>query len=46
MTQPTLIKLHRNEYSQELRYYPFADDLDRRAGNGNTLDAYLIEYMM
>ena len=24
MTQPTLINLHPNEYSQELRYYPFA----------------------
>ena len=46
MFQPTLIKLHRNEYSQELRYYPFADNLDRCAGNGNTPDAYLIKYMM
>ena len=24
MTQSTLINLHPNEYSQELRYYPFA----------------------
>ena len=24
MTQPTLINLHPNEYSQELHYYPFA----------------------
>ena len=46
MFQPTLIKLHRNEYSQELRYYPFADNLDRCAGKGNTPDAYLIKYMM
>ena len=25
MTQPNLINLHPNEYSQELRYYPFFD---------------------
>ena len=24
MTQPTFINLHPNEYSQGLRYYPFA----------------------
>ena len=24
MTQPTLINLHLNEYSQEFHYYPFA----------------------
>ena len=28
MIQPTLINLHLNEYSQELRYYPFAVKLD------------------
>ena len=26
--QPTLINLHRNEYSQEFDYYPFAVKLD------------------
>ena len=29
MTQPTLINLHLNEYSQELHYYPFAGKSDR-----------------
>ena len=29
MIQPTLVKLHPNEYSQELHYYPFAVKLDR-----------------
>ena len=29
MTQPTLINLHPNEYSQEFHYYPFAVKLDR-----------------
>ena len=33
MTQPTLINLHRNEYSQEFPYYPFAVKLDRCVGN-------------
>ena len=28
MTQPTLINLHLNEYSQGLLYYPFAVNLD------------------
>ena len=28
MTHPTLINLHPNEYCQELRYYPFAINLD------------------
>ena len=36
--QPTLIKLHPNEYTQGLRYYPFAVNLDRCVGNFNTLD--------
>ena len=35
--QPTLINLHPNEYIQELRYYPFAINLDRCAGSCNTL---------
>ena len=29
MTQPTLINLHPNEYSQEFHYYPFALKLDK-----------------
>ena len=29
IAQPTLINLNPNEYSQELRYYPFAVSLDR-----------------
>ena len=28
MTQPTLINLHPNEYSQEFHYHPFAVKLD------------------
>ena len=27
--QPTLINLHSTEYTQRLRYYPFAANLDR-----------------
>ena len=38
MIQPTLINLHPNEYSQELRYYPFAVKLDRCVGSCNTLN--------
>ena len=38
MTQPTLINLHPNGYSHELRYYPFAVYLDRCAGSCNALD--------
>ena len=34
MTQPTLINLHPNEYSQEFHYYP----LDRCVGSCNTLN--------
>ena len=33
MTQPTLINLHPNEYSQEFHYYPFAVKLDRCVGS-------------
>ena len=36
-TQPTLINLHPNEYSQEFHYYQFAFILDRSAGGCNTL---------
>ena len=38
MTQPTLINLHPNEYSQELNYYPFVVKLDRCVGKCNTLN--------
>ena len=38
MTQPTLINLHPNEYSQEFHYYPFGIKLDRCAGSCNTLN--------
>ena len=38
MTQPTLIHLHPNEYTQGLLYYPFAVNLDRCMGSCNTLN--------
>ena len=38
MTQPTLINLHPNEYSQESYYYPFAVKLDRCVGGCNILN--------
>ena len=38
MTLSILINLHPDEYSQELHYYHFAINLDRRAGSCNTLD--------
>ena len=38
MTQSTLINLHPNEYSQQLRYYPFAVNLHWCAGSWNTLN--------
>ena len=37
MTQPTLINLHLNEYSQEFHYYPFSVKLDGCIGRCNTL---------
>ena len=37
-TQPTLINLHPNEYSQELYCYPFEVKLDRCVGSCNTLN--------
>ena len=37
MTQPTIIILHRNEYSQEFNYCPFAVKLDRCVGSCDTL---------
>ena len=38
MIQPTLINLHPNEYTQGLRYYPFAVNLDRCVGSYNSLN--------
>ena len=38
MTQPTLINLHANEYSQEFHYYPFVVKLDRCVGSCNTIN--------
>ena len=38
MTQPTLINLHPNEYSQEFHYYPFVVKLDGCVGSCNTLN--------
>ena len=36
-TQPSLIDLHPNEYSQEFHYYPFPVKLDKWVGSCNTL---------
>ena len=36
--QPTLVNLHRNEYSQEFHYYPFAVKLDRCVAGYNALN--------
>ena len=38
ITQPALISLHPNEYSQEFYYTPFAVKLDRCVGRCNTLN--------
>ena len=38
MTQPTLINLYPNEYSQEFHYYPSAVKKDRCVGSCNTLN--------
>ena len=38
MTQPTLINLDPNEYTQELHYYAFVINLDRCTGGCITLD--------
>ena len=40
MTQPTIINLHPNEYTQGFHYYPFAVDLDRCVGNCNTINNF------
>ena len=36
--QPTPIKLHLNEYTRELQYFPFAVKLDRCVGSCSTLN--------
>ena len=38
MTQPTLINLHPNEYSQKFQFYTFAVKLGRCVGSCNTLN--------
>ena len=38
MTQPSIISLHPNEYTQGLLYYPFAANLDRCVGSCNTFN--------
>ena len=38
MTQPTLINLHLNEYTQELNYYPFVVKLERCVRNCNAVN--------
>ena len=43
--QPALINLHRNEYSQELHYYPFAVKLDNVLKVIMSLVTYLIKYV-
>ena len=40
MTQPTLINLHTEEYSEKFHYYLFAVKLDRCVGNCNTLNDF------
>ena len=38
MTEPTLVNLHPNEYSQEFHYFSFAVKLDRCVGSCNTFN--------
>ena len=38
MTQPALINLYPNDYSQELHYYPFTVNLDKCVGSSNTIN--------
>ena len=42
--QPTLINLYPNEYTQGLRYYPFALNFDRCVKSCNTIND-LIEFV-
>ena len=44
-TQPTLINLHPNEYSEGLSYYPFAISLDRLSEVVILLVTCLIKYV-
>ena len=45
-TQATVINLHPNEYTQGLRYFSFAVNLDRCTGSCKILlIIYLIEYV-
>ena len=37
-TQPTVINLHPNEYTQGLRYYPFATNVDKCVWSFNTIN--------
>ena len=37
--------MHSNEYSQELRYYPFAVKLDKYVGFRDTLMTYLTRHV-
>ena len=37
-TQPTVLNLHPNEYTQGFHYYPIAVNLDRCVGSCNTLN--------
>ena len=44
MTQPIIINLHHNKYSQEFHYYPFAAKLDRCVRSYNILNKkYVIQ---
>ena len=45
MTQPILINLHPNEYSQEFHYYPVVVKLDRCVGSCKLLMISLIKYV-
>ena len=39
MTQPTVINVNPNEYTQGFRYYPLVVNLDRCAGSSNSLNS-------
>ena len=44
MTQPAIINLHPNEYSQDCHYYPFVVKLERCVGSVNTLNDLYKKY--
>ena len=46
ITQPTLINLHLNEYSQELHYYPFVFNLIGCLEVAILLMTFLVKYML